>query len=117
MFNKKEYNKQYRERNKEQLKLYARNFRLENKVTRDKEKQKATLTAWTKKYPERRKAHYAVYYAVKVGKLKKEPCKVCGITKVHAHHEDYTKPLEVVWLCPIHHYEYDIKINKRKNTQ
>ena len=115
MFNKKEYSKKYREKNREILKLYARNFRLKKNTTRDKEKQKATLDTWTKKYPERRKAHGLVYYAIKTGKLTKEPCKVCGIEKVHAHHEDYNKPLEVIWLCPIHHYEYDIKINKRKS--
>ena len=37
-------------------------------------------------------------------KLVKKPCEKCGTTKmIHGHHEDYSKPLEVVWLCPLHH--------------
>ncbi len=110
-----EYNKIYREKNRERLKLYAREFRKNNQTTRDKKRQSETIAKWKKKNPERRSAHGKVFYAVKIGKLKKEACKVCGVDKVHAHHEDYNKPLEVIWLCPMHHYEYDIKINKRKS--
>lgn len=43
--------------------------------------------------------------AIKKGILIKQPCKVCGIEKVEAHHEDYGKPLEVIWLCRDHHHE------------
>jgi hypothetical protein len=34
--------------------------------------------------------------------LARKPCEQCG-DKAHAHHENYDKPLEVVWLCPKHH--------------
>jgi len=54
--------------------------------------------------PEVYAAHCAVSNAVRDGKLKKQPCEVCG-AKAHAHHEDYSKPLEVVWLCHAHHME------------
>jgi hypothetical protein len=31
-------------------------------------------------------------------------CEVCGKTdNVHGHHQDYSKPLEVIWVCPKHH--------------
>lgn len=42
--------------------------------------------------------------ALNSGRLKKLPCEVCGNPKTHAHHEDYTKPLVVKWLCPLHHW-------------
>jgi len=29
----------------------------------------------------------------------RRPCTVCGAMKSEAHHEDYSKPLEVTWLC------------------
>lgn len=37
------------------------------------------------------------------GTLIPQPCRVCGAEKVDAHHEDYSKPLEVMWLCRTHH--------------
>lgn len=37
--------------------------------------------------------------------LDRKPCEVCGATKVEAHHDDYTKPLDVRWLCKRHHAE------------
>jgi hypothetical protein len=38
--------------------------------------------------------------------FKKQPCLVCGVSKrVHAHHKDYSKPLDVDWYCPKHHKE------------
>jgi hypothetical protein len=44
--------------------------------------------------------------AVKNGSLKKQPCEKCGSTgRVNAHHEDYTKPLDVMWLCYTCHRE------------
>ena len=44
-----------------------------------------------------------VYKALKSGKLTKKPCEICGNTNSQAHHRDYTKPLEVNWLCKLHH--------------
>lgn len=32
----------------------------------------------------------------------RQVCCVCG-KPAHAHHEDYSKPLMVVFLCPLHH--------------
>ena len=57
------------------------------------------------RYPERIKAREAVYYAIRSGKLIKTSCQVCGNTKVTAHHDDYSKPLAVRWLCAVHHRE------------
>jgi len=53
------------------------------------------------RYPERKAARDAVYRALKDGRLiKAELCEDCGERPaVHGHHEDYSKPLEVEWLC------------------
>lgn len=51
------------------------------------------------KIKERRK----VRIAVKNGAIVKQPCSQCGSAISFAHHPDYTKPLEVVWLCRQHH--------------
>lgn len=52
--------------------------------------------------PTRRKAQIAVSNAVRDGRLKREPCFICG-TKAQAHHPNYDAPLSVTWLCPKHH--------------
>jgi len=40
--------------------------------------------------------------AIRDGKIKKPTkCSICGVENVliHGHHEDYSKPLEVIWCC------------------
>ena len=44
-----------------------------------------------------------VHAALKSGFLIRAGCVICGNKKTHAHHENYSKPLEVMWLCPKHH--------------
>lgn len=56
--------------------------------------------------PLKYKARNAVNNAIRDGRLVKGPCEVCGTTeRVQAHHDDYTKPLKVHWLCFQHHRE------------
>lgn len=43
---------------------------------------------------------------VKRGKITKPECcqfPDCKETKIQAHHDDYTKPLDVIWYCESHH--------------
>lgn len=52
------------------------------------------------RYPERDRARKMVYRAIKAGELVRGSCADCGATeKTHAHHEDYARPLDVIWLC------------------
>lgn len=37
------------------------------------------------------------------GALTPEPCEDCGNPEVVMHHDDYSKPLQVNWLCQEHH--------------
>lgn len=57
------------------------------------------------KYPGKQKARVAVVYAIKMGRLTRLPCEVCGEPKSEAHHGDYRKKLDVRWLCFKHHRE------------
>jgi hypothetical protein len=61
---------------------------------------------------ERNKAHRIVSAAKAKGILAIQPCEVCGKEAVHAHHDDYSRPLDVKWLCPFHHKERHIQIGK-----
>jgi hypothetical protein len=51
-------------------------------------------------------ARSQVRYALKKGILKREAC-ICGETKVEAHHADYKRPLDVMWVCRKHHKKLD----------
>lgn len=55
--------------------------------------------------PVKRAATVAVNNAIRDGRLARKPCEVCG-TVAKAHHDDYSKPLDVRWLCTTHHAEW-----------
>jgi ribosomal protein S27AE len=58
-------------------------------------------------------ARGAVQNLIKSGKLLRQPCEVCGETRVEAHHDDYSKPLEIRWLCiPCHRDAHQNEICK-----
>jgi hypothetical protein len=71
---------------------------------------KAIIDAREKRYKEKNRnrldAKWAVRYAIVKGELNRMPCVKCGNPKSEAHHEDYSKPLEVIWLCKKHHEEH-----------
>jgi hypothetical protein len=49
---------------------------------------------------EKARARDAVYRALASGVLVKTNCVHCGATdRIHGHHRDYSKPLDVVWCC------------------
>ena len=67
--------------------------------------------------PNKKSAHNAVQSALRNGSMKKMPCEVCGsTTRIHAHHDDYEKQLDVVWLCHSHHMERHSMLRAREAT-
>lgn len=60
---------------------------------------------WKAKHPNRRAAQTALGNAVRDGRV--IPWPVCAVPecngKPEAHHPDYSRPLDVVWLCSAHH--------------
>ena len=48
-------------------------------------------------------AQKAVFKALQEGRLKSQPCQVCKVSPAMAHHADYGKPMDVIFLCPKHH--------------
>lgn len=65
--------------------------------------------SWETRNPEKKSASTAVSNAVRDGKLiRKTECELCRSSKnIEAHHEDYSRPLEVIWLCKKHHWKAD----------
>jgi len=76
------------------------------------EKDLETRMKACKKNPTHKNANRAVNAATKSGKLKKRTaCQGCGRkadeTRLSAHHYDYAKPLDVIWLCAACHRKVD----------
>lgn len=55
-------------------------------------------------------ARHIVAVSIKHGFLVRQPC-WCGEAG-QAHHPNYSKPLEVVWLCQKHHSEEHVRLNR-----
>lgn len=111
---KKAYDAAWYQRNKERIADKLRKDREENPEkwreksragrARNPELTRARAKAQWQREPDRVRARVAVYSAIKRGKLTRGPCEECGTTQfVQAHHDDYTRPLDVRWLCAKHH--------------
>lgn len=51
--------------------------------------------------PVKRSARVVLGNALRDGRIKRAPeCEICSVSgDLHGHHEDYSKPLEVLWVC------------------
>jgi hypothetical protein len=65
-----------------------------------KKQQAEQLARHNERHPDRKRARQAVANAIRDKKLTRGPCGDCGTTDgVEGHHEDYSQPLKVDWLC------------------
>ena len=69
------------------------------------------------KFPEKIAARAAVNLAVHQGTLVKRPCEHCGAKRVHGHHTDYSRPLDVMWLCQKCHTNEHKRLKAIANNQ
>ena len=65
----------------------------------------ASSTGWQNRNPQAVRAHRLLHAAIHRGEIQRQPCVGCGTSNAHGHHEDYSKPLDVVWLCRLCHHE------------
>ena len=101
--------KEYRERNRERVSKLRRKWRAKNREKLSKaysewdkanrEKRNAYLREQRALHPEKFRARDKVKYALRKGTVQRKPCAKCECEKTQAHHPDYSRPLDVVWLC------------------
>lgn len=99
--------KEYRNENIERIREYDRQRGYTEKrlkVNRERSRKvrsegRLYNTRWMERNPGKRAAHVILNNAIRDGRIKRDVCEECGAKKVEGHHEDYTKPLEVRWLC------------------
>lgn len=112
---KKESSELYRLKNKDKVNENLRQYRRENpdkfkKYWINKKKNPLKLKEYERirrvkdylKIQARQITHRAIY----TNKILKQSCAICGEIKVEAHHKDYSKPLEIVWLCRKCHHQW-----------
>lgn len=98
------FNREYRARNLDRERERQREW------MRERRQQDPTyieaIRDWQRHNPQRVAAHQAVYRAKQRGDLvPAAACEVCGTTdrRLDAHHDDYSLPLDVRWVCrPCH---------------
>lgn len=122
---KKNYENQlrYRKKNMELFCEHSRkSYHKDIELSRDKNRKKYLLNresilAQGAKYAKdnrvKRLAKDSVNNAIRSGKITKKPC-WCGSSDVEGHHPDYSKPLDVIWLCVKHHKEIHRKYRKKE---
>ena len=116
--------REYTKNNKEMFRKYDANRYQNDPRVRERHKRyrktpagKASVAAsqkrWLDANPEKRAAHVILGHRIRDGHvLKPDTCEHCGLKseRIEGHHEDYAKPLEVVWLCSMCH----VKIHKKE---
>lgn len=82
-----------------------------NKGERTK-KHNERMKDYRKDFPNKYSAHNKLNNAVRDGKIMKQNfCSACGCSgSIIGHHNDYLKPLDVVWMCQVCHLDWH-KIN------
>lgn len=90
-------NTSYKNEHPEQNKVYSQEYYRRNKVNVLKRTSEYKVL-----FPEKSKAHQILNDAISLNKLTKDICcEICDSTtrKLNGHHYDYSKPLDVIWLC------------------
>jgi hypothetical protein len=101
-----EYQREYQrkrrldENYREKQRIYYREWYQENGRNRADDYAEAILE-WRQEHPDRVKAGVQLREAIKKGEIRKPTeCQRCGrIARLVGHHDDYSKPLDVIWLC------------------
>jgi hypothetical protein len=109
-------NAEWRESEIERHREKSRRYRAQGKSASQEAIRKAQAK-WHAANQHKIKAHTKVRNALCDGKLIRKPCEVCGELRAQAHHDDYSKPLDVRWLCTKHHAEAHVEINRAKRLK
>lgn len=78
---------------------YAAYERARFKTPHRKQQVKEYQRRYAERYPEKVRARRQLKYAVRTGRIQRKPCAYCGNPKSQGHHHDYSKPLDVTWMC------------------
>lgn len=94
----REYSRKYYEKNQEEIISYSKEYQKNPKV-RQRLKEIEKIRRSKPDYSIKAKARSLARKAVNEGKIKRQCCEICKNPEAVKHHPDYSKPLEIRWLC------------------
>lgn len=100
---RKRHNRAYYSRHREQIN--AQRGRWSREISpQARERKRVRDREWKRANREKTRAHVAVAQAIQRHELIRpvfcaECRKTCRHSEIQAHHKDYSKPLDVIWLC------------------
>jgi hypothetical protein len=108
---KQKVKERYRTYHSKHIERFRKHYEDNKETVRERQRNtsKRLWKIWYEKNKEKHTARAKLRYAVGTGKLQRPTkCTRCPSTeKIQGHHPDYTKPLEVIWLChKCHEYEH-----------
>lgn len=111
------YNRERYQKNKESIRSKIYKYQAENPT-----KVLASRLKTCERNPTHYNANKALVQALIVGQVRKpDHCSICGCSsdehRIEAHHEDYSKPLDVVWCCTPCHRALDMRRREREGKK
>jgi hypothetical protein len=116
----RKYHKEWRDKNSEHVKEYYRKKYADHReekletIRRSRANNPDVTREYSRKYkiinPEKKKAQEILNNAVRDGRVIRPDTCSCGRPRPDGHHEDYSKPLMVTWLCRKCHMELHRKM-------
>lgn len=108
------YNRERYQRNKKSIRAQIYKYRTENPT-----KVLTSRLRTCERNPTHYNANKALDQALIAGKIQRpDHCSICGCSsdehRIEAHHEDYSKPLDVVWCCTPCHRALDMRRRERE---
>ncbi len=91
---RRNYYRKWRDKNREKRRLYEREY-----YKRHHPECIAYHRKWRTRHKKESNVHNMIWRKVKAGKILKKHCVICRNKIAEAHHQDYNKPLEIIWLC------------------
>jgi hypothetical protein len=102
---RREYDRNRHERSQDKRRAKNRAY---SQTEAGKQAMAVSYGRYKERHREKYLAHRRVEYALVSGTLERGPCERDGDDcwgRIHGHHDDYSRPLDVRWLCHGHHLE------------
>lgn len=108
-----EYNKyfrDYRAKNRKKMRKYNREYNSKYRKIHGYYWE----TKWSNDNPEKVKARQLAHEALRLGFIVRKSCRKCKTSEnLVMHHPDYTKPIDVVFLCKACHKAEHARLNAK----